>query len=243
MDQILLYLSLKYNGLWMAIYNSLQKKEQLSLRDVTRLTNEVNCDFITLINNKYVPNLKTINKPPFGIFCYGNYNLLNQRCVTVFSDSSSIDFIDVIKQQEINFLWVNLTNKELINVLSKYQGNNIFYMSEIKNIDNKIYQNLLNDKLILSNNAFISEIWERNNTIDYTNQLQERMFLGITKQVIILKKLKSKQLYSLAIYAKHEDIKILILKKYYDARFKKIIDKKRIFIFDDAASLKSYFLA
>lgn len=243
MDQILLYLSLKYNGLWMAIYNSLQKKEQLSLRDVTRLTNEVNCDFITLINNKYVLNLKTINKPPFGIFCYGNYNLLNQRCVTVFSDSSSIDFIDVIKQQEINFLWVNLTNKELINVLSKYQSNNIFYMSEIKNINNKIYQNLLNDKLILSNNAFISEIWERNNAIDYTNQLQERMFLGITKQVIILKKLKSKQLYSLAIYAKHEDIKILILKKYYDARFKKIIDKKRIFIFDDTTSLKSYFLA
>lgn len=116
-------------------------------------------------------------------------------------------------------------------------------MSEIKNINNKIYQNLLNDKLILSNNAFISEIWERNNAIDYTNQLQERMFLGITKQVIILKKLKSKQLYSLAIYAKHEDIKILILKKYYDARFKKIIDKKRIFIFDDTTSLKSYFLA
>lgn len=242
MDQILLYLSLKYNGLWMAIYNSLQKKEQLSIRDVTNLTNEVNCDFITLIDNKYVQNLKTINKPPFGIFCYGNYNLLNQRCVTIFADSSSIKFIDAINQQEINFLWVNLTNKELISVLLQYQSNNIFYMSEIKNINNKTYQNLLNNELVLKNNAFISEIWERKNTIDYTSQLQERMFLGITKQVIILKKLKSKQLYSLAIYAKNEDIKIIILKKYFDKTIEKIINKKNIFVFDTISSLKSYFL-
>ena len=243
MDQILLYLSLKYNGLWMAIYNSLQKKEQLSVRDVSKLTNEVNCDFITLINNKYVQNLKTINKPPFGIFCYGNYNLLNQRCVTVFADAATMKFIDTIKQQGINFLWVNLTNKELVNILLRYKNNNIFYMSEIKNVSNNTYQKLLNNELILRNNAFISEIWERKNTIDYTNQLQERMFLGITKQVIILKKLKSKQLYSLAIYAKHEDIKIMIFKKYYDKTIEKILNKKKILIFDDINSFKSYFLA
>jgi len=228
MDEILLYLSLKHNGQWMAIYDSLQKREQFSVREVEKTIDEVDCSFVTLIDNKYVENLKSIYKPPFGLFCYGNYNLLNQNTVTVFADNTNEKYIHQLLDNNINVLWVDLSNKDMVDVINRYKKNNIFYMPEAKNVSNKTYQNILVNQDVIFDNAFVSEIWERKKDVDYSAQAPERLYLGLTKQVLVLTKLKSKQLYALANYAKNEDIRVVFMENVIDNKIAKLFANSKL---------------
>lgn len=228
MDEILLYLSLKHAGQWMAIYDSLNKREQLSVREVEKAVDEVDCSFITLIDNKYVENLKSIYKPPFGVFCYGNYNLLCSNCLTVYADDSNDNFIRTLQANKVHIIWPNLSTKEMVNVLKKYKTNNIFYMPEVKNASDKAYQNLLVNQDVIFENAFFSEIWERKSDIDYSAQLPERLYLGISKKVLILRPLSSKELYSLANYCKNEDISVYFLESVFDAKVQKLFANSKV---------------
>ena len=117
MDEILLCLCLKHYGEWMAIYDSLQKREELKVKEIQDAIKEVDCTFITLLDKDYSNNLKKIYKPPFGIFCYGQTKLLNENMVSIYADIN-----DVNTWQYIDYLQNNkkcLTGLFLINLCSK----------------------------------------------------------------------------------------------------------------------------
>ena len=243
MDEILLYLSLKHNGEWMAIYDSLQKREEMSARDIEKAIDEVDCRFVTLIDDKYVNNLKTIYKPPFGIFCYGNYDLLSKNMVTIYADETNDEYIEAIRQEGLVLLWPEFSNRQMIGILTKYPTNNVFYFQEAKNVGNRTYQNVLLNQDILQNNAFVSEIWERKTDVDYSNQLQERIYLGLSKQVIVLTKLKARQLLSLSQYCMNEDINVVFLDKVLDDKTKKLFAKSKISVISDIKDVAGKFTA
>ena len=231
MDEILLYLSLKHKGEWMAIYDSLQKREELSARDIEKAVDEVDCKFVTLINDDYVNNLKTIYKPPFGIFCYGDYSLLNKNIVTVYADDiENNKYLQALRAEGINLLWVDVSNKQMVSILTIMPSNNIFYMPEAKNTANRTYQNILCNPDLVRANAFVSEIWERRKEVDYSNQLQERMYLGLSKQVLVLKKLKARELLALSQYCMNEDIHVVFLDSVLDEKTKKLFAKSKLSI-------------
>lgn len=228
MDEILLCLCLKHYGNWMAIYDSLQKREELKVKEIQAAVKEVDCSFITLLDKDYVDNLKKIYKPPFGIFCYGVYKLLNSKTITMYADindEKQRSYIEYLHNNRINLLWVNLSNKEMLEVINQYKTNNVFYMEEMKNADNKTFQNVLNDENVVTNNAFISEIWQLKKDVDYTRQLPERIYLGLTRCALVLQKLKAKQALALASYAQEEDINVIILESLIDSKTKKLFGK------------------
>lgn len=244
MDEILLYLSLKYFGEWMAIYDSLQKKEELKVYDIKKAVNEVDADWITLISSDYPKNLKSIYKPPFGVFNYGKSKLLHQNMVTIFGsiDEDNEQALDQLRSNGINLLWVKKSNKEMLDILATFPTNNIFYMEEMKNVGNKTFQNILSNENVIMENAFCSEIWERKAQIDYSNQWQERLYLGLSLQILIISDLKAKELLAISQYCDKENIKIGILKKAYNQKLSKIFKNNKVFIIDDVEQLPKIFI-
>lgn len=74
---ILLYLALKYNGNWDAMYNAIKQKEDLPKNlDIEKIKEDIKCNYVTLIDSDYPECLKPIYKPPFILFYYGDLNLI-----------------------------------------------------------------------------------------------------------------------------------------------------------------------
>ncbi len=91
----------------MAIYDSLQKREELKVKEIQEAAKEVDCSFITLLDKDYVDNLKKIYKPPFGIFCYGLYKLLNSKTITMYADindEKQKSYTEYLHNNKINLL-------------------------------------------------------------------------------------------------------------------------------------------
>lgn len=243
MDEILLYLSLKYFGEWMAIYDSLQKKEELKVYDIKKAVNEVDADWITLISSDYPKNLKAIYKPPFGVFNYGKTQLLHQNMVTVFGEvnSNNQEYLDYLRTNGSNLLWVKKSNREMLSILSTFPTNNIFYLEELKNNGNKTFQNILADENIIMQNAFCSEIWERKEKVDYSNQWQERLYIGLSLQILIVSELKAKELLSISEYCEKENIKIGILQQAMTPKVSKAFKNNKVTIIEKIDDLDRIF--
>lgn len=215
MDEILLYLSLKHDGDWMAIYDSLQKKEEIKVYDVKKASNEVDAGWITLISSDYPQNLKKIYKPPFGVLCYGKQNLLHDDMVTIYGDlnESNRDYVKSLKEAGVKTIWVNKSNKEIQDILNQFPEGNVFSMKEMKNDKNVPFHKLLENENVISKNAFVSEIWERNPKIDYSRQQDERLHLGLSLKTLIISELKPKELNVVSDYCSKEDIKVAMVNK------------------------------
>ena len=75
--EILLYLSIKYKGNWEAIYNAINQKEKLSENEVKILNSTIKSKYVTILDKEYPEYLKSIFRPPFVLFYYGNLSLLH----------------------------------------------------------------------------------------------------------------------------------------------------------------------
>jgi len=215
MKNILMHLSLKYSGDWLTMYDSLQKRESIKSDDLIKSINKVDCDYTTLIEENYCNNLKSIYKPPFGLYSYGKYNLVNGNSITIFANSAKEEnnqYLEYLRNNKCGLLWPNPTNKELVAIISKYPTGNIFWYPEIRNEDNRSYRNIIKDDTVINSNVFISELWEKDKTHDYSHQYDERIFLGVSHQCLILDKPKAKQWQGLLEYCMNENIKIFILR-------------------------------
>ncbi|MCH5171230.1 MAG: DNA-processing protein DprA [Erysipelotrichales bacterium] len=78
-DEILLYLSLKYNGDWDKIYEAIKLKKDFSEQEFLSLKTKNKSNYITILNENYPTSLKDCYKPPFVLFYYGDINLLNAK--------------------------------------------------------------------------------------------------------------------------------------------------------------------
>ena len=65
LGDILLYLTLKYNGDWDKIYKALQDKEDIDYKDAEKVLDEYPGEYITILDDEYPAILKQCYKPPF----------------------------------------------------------------------------------------------------------------------------------------------------------------------------------
>ena len=79
--EILLALSIKFNGDWQQIYSAIQSKYELLSDEADTLIASLPSDlsYVTIIDNDYPENLKAAYKPPFVLFYKGNLSLINNR--------------------------------------------------------------------------------------------------------------------------------------------------------------------
>ena len=74
--EVLLALSVKHKGDWNKIYRDILRKVPLKDEEVIEAKEKVKCPYITILDNEYPSALKDSYSPPFLIYYYGNYSLL-----------------------------------------------------------------------------------------------------------------------------------------------------------------------
>ena len=91
MNIILIYFAKKYDGDWDEIYKALENKEQVSLKDMTRIEDELKQSeekITTILDSDYPKSLKEAYKPPFVFWTKGDKKLLDKPSVSLRADDS-----------------------------------------------------------------------------------------------------------------------------------------------------------
>lgn len=91
---LLIYLSLKYEGDWEKIFSAIKGKEAFSKEDVLKASENLSCSCVTLIDPEYPSSLKNCNKPPFVLFYYGDISLIQdeKKCVAYIGSRESSSY-------------------------------------------------------------------------------------------------------------------------------------------------------
>ena len=76
-NELIAYVSFMHEGDWDDIYDFIKNKKPVDKDEVSDISNKINSDFVTLIEEKYPLNFKKkLSKPPFCIFYKGDFSLL-----------------------------------------------------------------------------------------------------------------------------------------------------------------------
>lgn len=76
-NELLLFISLKYEGDWERIYEFISKKEKFDQKEFENTIKLFNGNYITIMDEDYPKILKICTKPPFVLFYKGNKEILN----------------------------------------------------------------------------------------------------------------------------------------------------------------------
>lgn len=79
MRKILLYLSLKYQGNYLKIYQAIQNKEKVDVSFLNHIEQEIHANYLTILDADYPECFKHISCPPFVLYYYGNKQLLQEK--------------------------------------------------------------------------------------------------------------------------------------------------------------------
>lgn len=176
MNDVLLFFSIKYNGDWELIFQALETKEKIQLKDINNIKNNFAYKYTTIIDNNYPLLLKDVYKPPFIFYYDGNINLLSNKLVTLIGNWKISDLLLLVKnKRDITFvLEHNTNNKKLSQEMILKKINHIL----ISNVGLKRNQENSIHKLVMS------EFVGKNVEIAF-DQIQDRILMGISKNSII----------------------------------------------------------
>ncbi|EHQ46780.1 hypothetical protein LA327_10550 [Thomasclavelia ramosa] len=86
MKKVLYYFALKYNGNFGEIYLSLATREKFDIDEFMRLKKDVHYPHVTILDDKYPNDLKSVECPPFVLFYEGNLNLIKDMTSAIKYD-------------------------------------------------------------------------------------------------------------------------------------------------------------
>lgn len=198
MDAILWYFITKYKGNWESVYQALSEKEQIKKEHIEKLYAKSKDKYISAIDKNYPDNFTKIYKPPFVVFHIGNLKHLYDDkkvslCINDFENFELNNFINDKEYYSDNTFVVKLSNEKLI-VQLLINNKKIIAVSE--NGLEKASDSVLINELIAKNNLVISEI-PQNFSNNYNEQYEDRLIVGLTRNVFISSKNNNKQIKSL----------------------------------------------
>jgi len=89
---ILVWLSIKYEGDWNSIYQAIKNKELVDEEQVTKAVNNISDSYVTIIDEDYPEKLKKIYKPPFVLYYKGNLDLINQTNLAISGNYEASEY-------------------------------------------------------------------------------------------------------------------------------------------------------
>lgn len=193
MREVLLYLSLKYNGDFKKIYDGLKNKEIINSELYVKLKMQLKYDYITILDDDYPDSLKDIDCPPFVLFYKGDINLLNNECYTILgTDSYAQDLISATHTIALGLIkksYTLISNVEL--GLNQQVHSTAFntnhksicilpYMSYKEN-DKYYQQNIDKVGVVISEKSFFIEDSELINQSELY-----RIMIGLSKGLVII---------------------------------------------------------
>lgn len=78
-SDVLVYMSLKYNGDYEKCVSAIKKKEKFDEELFLSLKSKMNFKYITLVDKDYPQKFKEISSPPLVLYYYGNIDLLKTK--------------------------------------------------------------------------------------------------------------------------------------------------------------------
>lgn len=165
MTRIINYFTYKYNGDWDNVYTAIKNKEKVELIDLEEFKEMDKVKFISIIDEKYPENYKTIYMPPLTLYYYGNKEILynNKKIISLWGNIDQETFNKIVNHNNVYALEFNENNLNMVsdkinlnidfilidqskyNINNDYSGDNILYLSEIpynSKTDYKLSQNL-----------------------------------------------------------------------------------------------------
>lgn len=184
MDKILIYMLIKHNFIWDEVYYALKNKEIINKSQVNKTCNNIKSKYITIINDRYPYYLRTILKPPFAIFYYGNFDLMNKRhiCIGTNIDNQNIKYLKFLAANDYVLCFKDTTlNVESLNLLNKNHLPYIVYTNNIFSVTNNQSLKRIIDT---GKSCFVSE------TYDSEQKISTRFFYGSDIPIIFFNKLE-----------------------------------------------------
>lgn len=184
MDKILIYMLIKHNFIWDEVYYALKNKEIIDKSEVNKTCTNIKSKYITIINDKYPYYLRTILKPPFAIFYYGNFDLMNKKhiCIETNIDNQILKHLKFLATNDYVLCFKDSTlNNESLNLLNK---NHLPYIVYTSNISTIINNRSLKKIIDMKQSCFVSE------TYDSEQKMSKRFFYGSDIPIIFFNKLK-----------------------------------------------------
>ena len=83
MEEILLYLSLKYQGQFDKIYQAIKDKEKPDEEEFKKMKERLKCSYTTIVSDDYPQCLRDIACPPFVLYYYGDLSLIDKKTIGV----------------------------------------------------------------------------------------------------------------------------------------------------------------
>lgn len=211
MKNILFYFVKKHKGLWESVYNSISSKEYISKEQYNILKKKTPKNYISLIDHDYPEQLKTIYKPPFSIFYYGNNQLLKDTKIGIYGTHlKKKQENEIIKNKQYVYV-IDFNNLNLIKFFIK---NNIKFICVKNNGCFTKEEIFIKNKIISTNNLIISEM-PTNNTKSFENQQCERIIYGLTKNILFLNdESDTKKFNEIINLSKNENIDCFCITKF-----------------------------
>lgn len=77
--EIVLALSVKHQGEWKAIYETIEKKKRIQDEEIQQAIRDQKSPYICITDESFPGCLKSVYQPPFLLYYYGNFSLLLKR--------------------------------------------------------------------------------------------------------------------------------------------------------------------
>jgi predicted Rossmann fold nucleotide-binding protein DprA/Smf involved in DNA uptake len=201
---ILIALSVKFNGDWVQIYNAIKTKFSIQEDEVESLLSLIPTDVstIVIIDANYPDNMKKVYKPPFVIFTRGNTSLLNSKdSVSVLGDLLWDEHLPLFNKDNFSFVLSSSNNSTVINSCSN--DNTIYVSPYVVGLD-KDYP------LVVSEHLF--EVKDAD--LKFVQQFSMRIHVGLSNRALftgVSKRSTSPFMIALG-YALHADLPVGVLK-------------------------------
>ena len=191
----IIYFALKYKGNWQKIYDAFKNKEEMDDNYYFSEMKKINYKVVTIIDDDYPSQFKTIYQPPFALFYYGNLSLLKNRFIlgvvgsreaSEYGKKACCKIIDSLKDQDVIIVSglakgidgeahqsaIN-NNLKTVAVL----GTGIDYCYPKENLS--IYQNIKKNGLLISEYPY-KEVVSKNSFV-----LRNRLIAALSSKLLI----------------------------------------------------------
>ncbi|UWD35365.1 DNA-processing protein DprA [Mycoplasma cottewii] len=233
MRNILLFFALKYQYNWEKVFNALKDKEKISPETLENISNQLETDFISLVDRNYPKHLKDIIRPPFVLFYKGNINLTKSKSkifslvldstVDVYGKKNAFKLIDdlIANNKIISFKYNNDFSIEVIKHIISKKGSFILLtdlsIKNLKTINNEMFELIDNydNWVIISDNQIndkISDIYKKDSI--------SRTLVGLANAVVICQNKEIISIQSVLDLCLEDDNKFYVFPEKVNSKFK-----------------------
>jgi DNA processing protein len=199
---ILVWLSIKYEGDWNSIYQAIKNKELVDEEQVTKSINDVSDKYVTIIDEDYPEKLKKIYKPPFVLYYKGDLDLINQTNLAISGNYEASEYTSNLLDKLLRD-----TSKKLKDVgiaVNSFDG----YEEKINPYYNKkfivVLPNAINNyskEFIFRNGLMITEYPQNTKFNEANVPWSHRLLAGISDGVLVTEMKKKSQTLILVGYS------------------------------------------